>query len=291
MGFFENNLLKLHIQSHSATCNVLQGKEIRLIMQEPEPSMDVSDVIPMDQSVRQQERALQHVAIIMDGNGRWAEMRGLERSQGHRAGIEAVRHTVRYALQANIPYLTLFSFSSENWRRPAHEISNLITLLRGFVDADLDTLVENGVRIRIIGERVGLAPDIIDVLERAEMASADNTRLMLIVAFNYGGRNELLRITRRLGARIAAGELAADTLDEASIAAELDTAGIPDPDLIVRTSGEQRLSNFLLWQAAYSEFVFLSCYWPDFDEAQFAAAIAEYHRRERRFGTRHTVPA
>ena len=225
-----------------------------------------------------------HVAIIMDGNGRWASARGLPRTEGHRRGVEALRRTVRAAGDLGIDILTIFSFSSENWSRPPAEIRDLMGLLRRFIRNDLADLHKNGVHVRVIGERDDLAPDIRRLLEEAEDLTRDNTKLMLVVAFNYGARQEIARAAQRVAVEIAAGRLPASALTAEAIAANLDTADLPDPDLIIRTSGEQRLSNFLLWQAAYSELVFVPTYWPDFDRSTLESAIAEYRRRERRFG-------
>jgi undecaprenyl diphosphate synthase len=225
-----------------------------------------------------------HVAIIMDGNGRWAARRGLPRVEGHRRGIEAVRRAVRAAGELGIRYLTLYSFSSENWRRPAQEVADLMGLLKRFVKHDLAELHAHGVRVRIIGERESLAPDIRALLQEAEGLTRDNQGLTLIVAFNYGGRQEIVRAFRTLAERVKAGLLEPSAIDMDTVVEALDTNGIPDPDLVIRTSGEQRVSNFLTWQTAYSEFVFLPDFWPDFDLATFQAAIREYGRRDRRFG-------
>jgi len=225
-----------------------------------------------------------HVAIIMDGNGRWAASRGLPRVEGHRRGVEALRKTVRAAGDIGIQCLTIFSFSSENWQRPASEISDLMGLLRRFIRNDLAELHSNGVRVRVIGERANLDPDIRRLLEEAEQLTRANTNLLLIVAFNYGARDEIARAVRCLAQRVATGELKPEAITEDMIGQNLDAPDIADPDLIIRTSGEQRLSNFLLWQAAYSELVFSPVYWPDFDRATLEAAIDEYRRRERRFG-------
>jgi len=225
-----------------------------------------------------------HVAIIMDGNGRWAAARGLPRGEGHRRGVEALRRVVRGAGELGVRYLTIFSFSSENWSRPAQEIGDLFGLLRRFIRNDLAELHRDGVRVKIIGERAGLEPDIIALLTEAEELTANNTRMTLIVAFNYGSRQEIAQAARRLAEDVAAGKLNASQITADALEAKLDTSGIPDPDLIIRTSGEQRLSNFLMWQAAYSEFVFVPLHWPDFDKAALRDAINEYSRRERRFG-------
>jgi undecaprenyl diphosphate synthase len=230
------------------------------------------------------ERGPAHVAIIMDGNGRWAACRGLPRVEGHRRGVEAVRRAVRSAIEIGISYLTVYSFSSENWSRPAEEVSDLMGLLKRFIRNDLADLHSRNVRVRVIGERRGLSPDIAALLKEAEDLTAGNDGLTLVVAFNYGGRQEIARAFRALATRIKAGALDPEAVDMAAIQAELDTRGIPDPDLVIRTSGEQRVSNFLTWQTAYSEFVFVPEFWPDFDDAVFRAAVAEYRRRDRRFG-------
>jgi undecaprenyl diphosphate synthase len=225
-----------------------------------------------------------HVAIIMDGNGRWAASRGLPRVEGHRRGVEALRKTVRAAGDMGIRCLTIFSFSSENWQRPASEVRDLMGLLRLFIRKDLAELHGNGVRVRVIGERADLDPDIRRLLEEAEDLTRANTNLLLVVAFNYGGRDEIARAVRRIAEKVASGVLAPAAITEELIGQHLDAPEIADPDLIIRTSGEQRLSNFLLWQAAYSELVFTPVYWPDFDRAALQSAIEEYRRRERRFG-------
>jgi undecaprenyl diphosphate synthase len=225
-----------------------------------------------------------HVAIIMDGNGRWAAARGLPRTEGHRRGVEALRKTVRAAGELGISYLTIFSFSSENWSRPPAEIRDLMGLLRRFIRHDLAELHQNRVKVRVIGQRDGLEPDIRRLLEEAEELTRDNDKLNLIVAFNYGARQEITRAARRVAEDVAAGRLDPAAVTVELLAQRLDAPDLPDPDLIVRTSGEQRLSNFLLWQAAYSELVFVPTYWPDFDRAALESAIAEYRTRERRFG-------
>ena len=225
-----------------------------------------------------------HVAIIMDGNGRWAAQRGLPRGEGHRRGVEALRVTVRAAGDLGINYLTIFSFSSENWSRPAAEIRELMGLLRRFIRHDLADLHRNNVRVRIIGERNGLDPEIGRLLEEAEELTRNNGGLVLVVAFNYGARQEIARAARRAAEAVAAGRLQAETINADTFAQFLDAPDVPEPDLIIRTSGEQRLSNFLLWQAAYSELVFLPIYWPDFDRGALENAVLEFRRRERRFG-------
>ncbi len=225
-----------------------------------------------------------HVAIIMDGNGRWAMARGLPRVEGHRRGVEAVRRAVRSAIEFGLRYLTIYSFSAENWSRPASEISDLMGLLKRFIRNDLADLHRNKIRIRVIGLKRNLSTDINALLTEAEELTKANSGLTLVVAFNYGARQEMIEATRRLVADALAGKIAPAAIDEAAFAARLDTAGIPDPDLIIRTSGEQRLSNFLLWQSAYSELVFLPMNWPDFDHAAFQSALEVYCARERRFG-------
>lgn len=226
----------------------------------------------------------EHIAIIMDGNGRWAAARGLPRGEGHRRGVEALRRTVRAAGEIGVRILTIFSFSSENWARPASEISDLMMLLRRFIRNDLAELHQSNVRVRVLGERVGLEPDIESLLQEAEQLTRDNTGLMLVVAFNYGSRQEIARAARRIAEEVACGELDPADISVECLASHLDAPDIPDPDLIIRTSGEQRLSNFLLWQAAYSELIFVPIYWPDFDRAALETAIKEFQGRERRFG-------
>jgi undecaprenyl diphosphate synthase len=225
-----------------------------------------------------------HIAIIMDGNGRWAAQRGLPRTEGHRRGVEALRRTVRAAAELGIRVLTIFSFSAENWSRPPSEIRDLMGLLRRFIRHDLADLHQSNVRVRIIGERDGLAADIASLLQEAEDLTRANTGLVLVVAFNYGARQEIARAARRAAADVAAGRLQPNAVTTELLSRYLDAPDLPDPDLIIRTSGEQRLSNFLLWQAAYSELIFAPVYWPDFDRGALEGAIAEYHRRERRFG-------
>jgi undecaprenyl diphosphate synthase len=228
--------------------------------------------------------APRHVAIIMDGNGRWAAARGLPRGEGHRRGVEALRRTVRAAGEIGIEILTIFSFSSENWSRPPAEVRDLMALLRRFIRNDLAELHSNNVRVRVIGERNGLALDILRLLEEAEELTRRNDGLMLVVAFNYGARQEIARAARRLAIEVREGRLDVEAVTAESFSHFLDAPDVPDPDLIIRTSGEQRLSNFLLWQAAYSEFVFVPTHWPDFDRAVLEQALTEYRRRERRFG-------
>jgi undecaprenyl diphosphate synthase len=225
-----------------------------------------------------------HVAVIMDGNGRWAAARGLPRVEGHRRGVEALRRTVRAASALGIAVLTIFSFSSENWSRPQSEIRDLLLLLRRFIRNDLADLHKSNVRVRIIGERDDLSPDIRSLLEEAEELTHANDGLTLVVAFNYGARQEIARAARRLAIEVAEGRLSAAAITPELLGRHLDAPDLPDPDVIIRTSGEQRLSNFLLWQAAYSELVFVPLNWPDFDRVALEGAIAEFRRRERRFG-------
>ena len=226
----------------------------------------------------------EHVAIIMDGNGRWAKARSLPRVAGHRAGVEALRKTVRAAADMGIAWLTVYAFSSENWSRPKSEVSDLMGLLKLFIRRDLAELHQSGVKVKVIGEREGLAPDIAALLEEAESLTAANSALNLVIAFNYGGRDEIVRAARRIADAAARGDLPGDAVTPEIFARFLDTAGIPDPDLVIRTSGEQRMSNFLPWQSAYSELVFLPCYWPDFTREHLAEALRQYTARERRFG-------
>jgi len=225
-----------------------------------------------------------HVGIIMDGNGRWAAAKGLPRLEGHRRGVEALRKAVRSAIELNIDFLTVYSFSTENWSRPVQEVMDLIGLLKRFIRNDLADLHNQNVRVRIIGERTSLAPDLKKLLNEAEDITKSNTGLCLIVAFNYGGRQELAQAMQKIATEVRAGTLSASAITPELISAHLDTHDIPDPDVIIRTSGEQRLSNFLLWQAAYAEFVFLPMHWPDFDRAAFETALNEFRARDRRFG-------
>ena len=227
-----------------------------------------------------------HVAIIMAGNGRWATKRGLPRVAGHRAGAEAVRKAIEFAASAGVEVLTLYAFSSENWRRSEEEVNDLTGLMRFYLERELKTLEMEGVRLRLIGEPAAFGEELAAKLERACERTAGNTRLTLVVALNYGSRSELCSAVRALAGRVAAGELAPEAIDEAMLGAELQTADLPDLDLLIRTSGEMRLSNFLLWQAAYAELVFVEALWPDFDEATFAEALERNAARQRRFGGR-----
>jgi undecaprenyl diphosphate synthase len=225
-----------------------------------------------------------HVGIIMDGNGRWAAQRGLPRIEGHRRGVEALRQAVRAAPDFGIRYLTLYSFSTENWTRPPQEVSDLMALLKRFIRNDLAELHSHNVRVKVIGLRDNLDKDIGALLREAEDLTRHNTGLMLVIAFNYGSRQEIAQAARLLAEKALAGRITPEDITPTTLAHHLDTAGIPDPDLIIRTSGERRLSNFLMWQAAYAELVFLPMYWPDFDRAALAGALADYAHRERRFG-------
>ncbi|MDQ6437132.1 isoprenyl transferase [Mesorhizobium sp. LHD-90] len=227
-----------------------------------------------------------HVAIIMDGNGRWAKARGLPRLAGHKAGVEALRQAVRTASDLGVSWLTVYAFSSENWSRPASEVSDLLGLLKLFIRRDLAELHRSGVKVHVIGERQSLQPDIRMLLDEAESLTAGNRSLNLVIAFNYGGRDEIVRAARKIAADVAAGRIDPAAVTEQTVSQALDTRGIPDPDLVIRTSGEMRLSNFLLWQAAYSELVFLPCLWPDFGAEHFEEALRQFRARERRFGGR-----
>jgi undecaprenyl diphosphate synthase len=227
-----------------------------------------------------------HVAIIMDGNGRWAASRRLPRVAGHRAGAQAVRRTIEAAVRNGVEWLTLFAFSSENWRRPEDEITDLTGLLRHYLRTEVAELHAEGVRLRSIGDRSRFGADIARELEQAEALTRANTRLNLNVALSYGGRSEIVAAAQAIAAAVAAGQLDPGAVTEASFGAYLFTAGMPDPDLVIRTSGERRVSNFLLWQSAYAEFLFPEVLWPDFSQAHFDSALADYARRERRYGAR-----
>ncbi len=238
------------------------------------------------QAISATQQPPRHIAIIMDGNGRWARARMLPRVAGHRRGADAVRRSVEACIDLGVGYLTLYAFSSENWKRPTEEVDDLMGLLRHYLKQELRDLHKNGVRVRFIGVRDRLAADIIDLIQEAEALTRDNRNLTLVIAINYGGQAEIAAAARAIAEAVAAGALAPEAIDETVFARHLDTHDMPDPDLIIRTSGEKRLSNFLLWQAAYSEFIFTDVYWPDFDKATLAAAIEEYHCRERRYGAR-----
>jgi undecaprenyl diphosphate synthase len=226
-----------------------------------------------------------HIAIIMDGNGRWARGRGLPRIAGHRRGADAVRRTVAAAGEIGIPYLTLFGFSSENWKRPLNEVDDLMGLLRHYLRGEIAELHGNGVRLRVIGEKGRLAPDIVAMIDNAEKLTRDNGGINLTVALSYGGRAEIAAAARAIAAGVRSGDLPLDAVDEELIARHLFTAELPDPDLLIGTSGEQRISNFLLWQCAYAELVFTKTLWPDFGRGDLEQAITDYCCRERRYGT------
>ena len=225
-----------------------------------------------------------HIAIIMDGNGRWAKARGLPRIAGHRSGAEAVRRTLTAAGELGIPYLTLFGFSSENWKRPSAEVQDLMVLLRHYLRGEIAELQRNGVRLKVIGQLTCLAPDIVGMIEHAETLTRENSQITLTIALSYGGRAEIVAAVQAIAAEVARGSLAAEDVDEDCLARHLFTADIPDPDLLIRTSGEQRISNFLLWQCAYSELVFTKTLWPDFSRNDLEQAIDDYCGRERRYG-------
>jgi undecaprenyl diphosphate synthase len=228
--------------------------------------------------------APRHVAIIMDGNGRWAARRGLPRSAGHKAGVDALRRAVKAAADFGIEYLTIYSFSSENWSRPAAEVSFLLDLLRRFIRQDVAELHRSGVKITVVGSRADLEPGIVSLLDDAERLTRENSKLNLIVAFNYGSRQEIGRAMLAIARKVQNGEISPADVSPELISLTLDTAGIPDPDLLIRTGGEQRISNFLLWQCAYTEFVFIDEFWPDFTHEIFSRALDEFRLRDRRFG-------
>jgi undecaprenyl diphosphate synthase len=230
-------------------------------------------------------RPPQHVAIIMDGNGRWAKSRGLPRVAGHRRGAEAVRRTVMAAADLGIRYLTLFGFSSENWKRPAGEISDLMGLLRHYLRGEIAELHRKGVRFRVIGDRARLPADIVTLIDNSEILTRSNQLIDLSIALSYGGRAEIAQAARRIAEGVKAGRLAIDEIDETCFGRHLLTDGIPDPDLLIRTSGEQRISNFLLWQSAYAELVFTGTLWPDFDKPDLERALRDFQGRERRYGS------
>jgi undecaprenyl diphosphate synthase len=225
-----------------------------------------------------------HVAIIMDGNGRWAAARGLPRSAGHKVGVEALRRAVKAASDFGIEYLTIYSFSSENWSRPASEVSFLFDLLRRFIRQDVVELHSAGVKIKVVGDRENLEPGMVSMLDDAERLTKENSKLTLVVAFNYGSKQEISRAVTAIAHKIEAGEICIADISPELIATNLDTHGIPDPDVLIRTGGEQRISNFLLWQCAYTEFVFVDEFWPDFTSEIFARALDEFRGRDRRFG-------
>lgn len=225
-----------------------------------------------------------HIAIIMDGNGRWAQKRGLPRTLGHRQGAETVRRVVEAAAEAGVKYLTLFGFSTENWSRPADEVRELMSLMRHYVRGNVADLHKNGVRLRIIGERERIDPDVLGIVEQAEQLTSANDRLHLTIAFSYGARQEIVMAARKLAADVQAGKLIPEEIDVSTVNSALLTSDLPDPDLLIRTSGEQRISNFLLWQLAYAELVFVDTFWPDFGKAELNEAIRTYQGRDRRFG-------
>jgi undecaprenyl diphosphate synthase len=225
-----------------------------------------------------------HVAIIMDGNGRWAKAKGLPRALGHRSGVNALKRTVEAAPSAGIDRLTVFGFSTENWRRPLAEVTELMNLLKSYVESDLDRLEREGVKVRIIGRRTGLSADVLEIIERAERRTAGNADFLLQVAFNYGGQADIADAARKLALEVKAGRLDPEAIDETTFDRELSTSHAPAPDLIIRTSGEKRLSNFLLWEAAYAELVFQDVLWPDYGPVHLKAAVEEFRRRDRRYG-------
>jgi len=225
-----------------------------------------------------------HIAIIMDGNGRWARARGLPRIEGHRRGAESVRTAIECSVKYGVRYLTLYSFSSENWSRPKQEVEDLMGLLRRYLRSEIADLHKNGVRLRVIGNRADLSSDIVQLIEESEAYTAENTTLDLIIALSYGGRAEIANAARSIAEKAKSGDLQPENVTETLFEEFLETADIPDPDLLIRTSGEQRISNFLLWQLAYAEFVFLDCNWPDFSEQYFLDALGTFSHRERRFG-------
>lgn len=238
------------------------------------------------QSEREELRMPEHVAIILDGNGRWAKQRALPRTMGHKAGADNVETISDVCIAMGIHYLTVYAFSTENWKRSEEEVSYLMGLMRWYLKNYMETALRKGIRMRVIGDRSKLDPEMVEEIERDEKLTAHLTNLELTFAINYGGRDEITRAVRALGKKIEAGEMKAEDIDEAAICAQLDTAMLPDPDLMIRTSGEERLSNFLLWQLAYSEFYFTDKYWPDFSEEDLWDAVRNYNRRERRFGGR-----
>ena len=225
-----------------------------------------------------------HVAIIMDGNGRWAQARNLPRTAGHQRGAESVRRCVEGAIEQGIDYLTLYGFSSENWKRPLEEIKELMGLLRFYLKNEVRKLNREAVRFQVIGDRAKLADDIVSLIDDAESETASNTRLVLTIALSYGSRAEIATAAQRIASQVSDGTLAIEDIDEHVLGQNLYTANMPDPDLLIRTSGEQRISNFLLWQLAYSEFIFVDKLWPDFGQTDLQDAVQEYHRRERRYG-------
>lgn len=241
--------------------------------------------MPADPAPTPLNRVPRHIAIIMDGNGRWATSRGLSRTEGHRRGADAVQQTVRAAADMGVSYLTLFAFSSENWNRPAAEVTTLMELMRYYLKKETSELHKSGARLRVIGERHKLPRDILGLIENAEHVTRDNDKITVVIALSYGGRQDIAQAARTLAQQAAAGEIAPDDIDEKLFSTTLQTADMPDPDLLIRTSGENRVSNFLLWQMAYSELYFTDVYWPDFTAQHLAAAIEAYAGRARRFGS------
>ena len=246
--------------------------------------MTISSAVPTLPQAGSGPAAPKHVAIIMDGNGRWARSRGLPRAAGHRAGAQAVRRTVEAAMGCGVEWLTIYAFSSENWRRSPEEVLDLTGLLRRYLRQELAEMAREGVRLRVLGNPQRFDGDLQSELARAEQSTRGNARLNLNIALSYGARDEIVAAAKAMARAIEAGELTADEVDEARFGQMLFTADMPDPDMVIRTSGEQRLSNFLLWQSAYAELVFLDVLWPDFCRADFEFALAEFSRRERRFG-------
>jgi undecaprenyl diphosphate synthase len=246
--------------------------------------MPADSAVQTEPRLRPELRVPGHIGVIMDGNGRWARARGKPRTEGHVAGVRALRRLVELCIRYGVGYLTVFSFSSENWTRPQDEVSFIMTLVRRFVASDLERLDRNNVRVRVIGRRDDLDPPMRRLIENAEARTAGNTGLRLDVAFNYGGKAEITEATRRIATAVAAGALRPEEITEATLSEALYTSGVPDPDLIIRTSGERRFSNFLLWQGAYAELAFVDEYWPDFDEPIFLRILEDYASRQRRFG-------
>jgi undecaprenyl diphosphate synthase len=246
--------------------------------------MSIDPAINDEPAQRPRLRIPTHLGVIMDGNGRWAKARGKRRTEGHIEGVKALRNLVELCINYGVGHVTVFSFSSENWARPKDEVSFIFNLLRRFVASDLQRLIRNNVQVRIIGTREGLEPSLIRLIDDVEAKTQGNTGLVLVVAFNYGSKAEIADATRKIAREVAAGRLSPDAITEETIAASLYTAGLPDPDLIIRTSGEQRISNFLLWQSAYAEFVFVDENWPDFNEASFVRVLEAFALRDRRFG-------
>ena len=238
----------------------------------------------MDHHPSDRLKNLQHVAIIMDGNGRWAKKRGLPRTAGHKRGVETVKEIVMAASDLGLPYLTIFSFSSENWSRPKPEIDELMRLMKLFLEKEQEELHRSDIRVKMIGAPLDQTSEVYAMIKQAEEQTANNKGLQLTVAFNYGGRNEIVRAAQKLGEQVASGQLSPQDINEQNFEQALDTYGIPDPDLLIRTSGEYRISNFLLWQLAYTEFVFLDCNWPDFNRETLQEAMQDYFTRDRRFG-------